>query len=206
MSTGPVFTVGHSNGSLDHLMSLLRNSSIRTIIDIRSDPHSGFVPQFNRQTLEALLPRQRISYRFLGDTLGGHPEDAALYLEDGRVNFALVEKDPAFQRAIEALVNGKLGAAPALLCKEADPLKCPRFFLIGRILSALDSDVIHIRHRDGGLETHKECESRMLTETGQGAPDLFSTHEDKLSRAYDILKHRYDHRGPPSRQRQYGST
>jgi uncharacterized protein (DUF488 family) len=199
VTTATLFTVGHSNDSFEHLLELLRRHSIRTVIDIRSVPYSGRLPQFNRPVLDARLRVAGVTYRFQGDALGGHPKDASFYLADGRVNFDLVEQDALFRRGIEALVGGELGATPVLLCSEAEPLDCPRFFLIGRILDAAGVGVMHVRHSDGALETQSDCEARMLVATGMDAPDLLSSRQDQVNRAYAILKQRYGYRGPPSR-------
>lgn len=194
MTRQTVFTVGHSNSTIDHVLSLMHRHSIRTVIDIRTKPGSGHVPQFNRAALENRLPLEGMAYRFRGEELGGHPEDPFMYLPDRRVNFALVREEPGFQRAVAALAAGEMGAAPVLFCKEADALKCPRFFLIGRILSAQGVEVVHIDHADGGLETHREGELRMLVETEEGDPDLFLSDDERLERGYRALEQRYEHR------------
>ena len=53
----PVFTVGHSNLSLDRFVALLAEHGIGTLVDVRSVPFSRFGPQFNRAELDHALPR-----------------------------------------------------------------------------------------------------------------------------------------------------
>ena len=56
MSTS-VWTIGHSNHSLERFVELLRSQSIDFAIDVRSYPYSRYAPHFDREALEAALPR-----------------------------------------------------------------------------------------------------------------------------------------------------
>ncbi len=47
-----VFTIGHSNHSIEYLIELLQTHSINCIIDVRSVPASAYNPQFNSENLQ----------------------------------------------------------------------------------------------------------------------------------------------------------
>lgn len=190
------YTVGHSDGSMDKLVMTLRQHEIQTVVDIRTVPGSKHVPQFNRDVLESALPPKGFAYRFRGQTLGGHPDDPELYRADFRVDFAKLEAQPEFTRAVDALLDEDL-MAPALLCKEADPFKCPRFFLLGRILTARGVEVLHIDYESGVAEPHRDAEQRMLEQIGgSGLLSLFDSREQEIAAAYARLQFEYDHRAP----------
>src|SRR5213594_427265 len=57
-----VFTVGHSNRSLDAFLAILRGHRIDCLADVRSIPRSRHNPQFNAEELEKSLSREGISY------------------------------------------------------------------------------------------------------------------------------------------------
>jgi uncharacterized protein (DUF488 family) len=70
-----VFTVGHSAMGAPVLVKLLRHFEISLLIDVRSNPRSLRFPQFDREELTSSLKLADIQYLFLGEELGGRPED-----------------------------------------------------------------------------------------------------------------------------------
>ena len=155
-----LFTVGHSNQTLPQLIELLQTHGVGAVADVRSTPYSRRLPQFNRPDLEAELPRQGITYVFLGDELGARRDEPEAY--DGlQAAYERVAELPAFQHGLERVITGvKKGLSLALLCAERDPLTCHRAVLVSRHLVNRGLDVQHI-HGDGRLESHGELEQRM---------------------------------------------
>lgn len=155
-----LFTVGHSNQTLQELIALLQQQRINAVADVRSMPYSRRLPQFNRPELEAGLPRQGITYVFLGEELGARRDEPEAY--DGLVAaYERVARLPAFQHGLNRVISGlKKGLNLALLCAERDPLICHRGVLVSRHLSSRGIDVQHI-HGDGRLESHADLERRM---------------------------------------------
>lgn len=82
-----LYTVGHSNQSLEEFLSLLQKHAITAVADVRSYPYSKMNPQFNRETLSKELKECGIAYVFLGKQLGARSEDPSCYVE-GKVQFA----------------------------------------------------------------------------------------------------------------------
>jgi uncharacterized protein (DUF488 family) len=175
----PLFTVGHSNQTLPELIALLQEHGINAVADVRSVPYSRRLPQFNRPELEAELPKQGITYVFLGEELGARRDEPEAY--DGlQAAYERVAQLPAFQRGLERVITGvHKGLTLALLCAERDPLTCHRAVLVCRHLSDHGLEVQHI-HGDGRLESHGELEQRMqqalqrlgVIEAGNGAVQL----------------------------------
>lgn len=66
-----IFTIGHSNHSLSDFLELLRTYSIQVIVDVRSIPYSRYIPQYNKEKIEAILRNHGFTYLFMGNCLGG---------------------------------------------------------------------------------------------------------------------------------------
>ena len=159
MAADPVqlYSIGHSNVQTERLIALLRQHSIATLCDVRSAPYSRYNPQFNRENLAEALRVAKIAYRFMGDTLGGKPEDSALRTEDGALpDYAKIAASPKFQRGLDQLIALGAHGPTAFMCSEADYHPCHRHRLITPALIDRAVEVWHIMH-DGGLE-HGEIE------------------------------------------------
>jgi len=63
MSNVQIFTIGHSNRSLEEFLALRRAYEIRCLMDVRRFPHSRRNPQFDRELLAQQLPEHGRSYR-----------------------------------------------------------------------------------------------------------------------------------------------
>ena len=74
-STKELFTVGHSNLSIDAFIALLQQHGITAVGDVRSHPYSRFLPHFNQSALKAALLSAGIRYVFLGQELGARVAD-----------------------------------------------------------------------------------------------------------------------------------
>ncbi|KKM26562.1 hypothetical protein LCGC14_1583570, partial [marine sediment metagenome] len=69
---GPgMFTIGHSNHSIENFLSLLRQHHIRAVVDVRSKPYSRFSPHFCRDALRDHVRGAGIDYYWAGKELGG---------------------------------------------------------------------------------------------------------------------------------------
>ncbi len=140
-----LYTIGHSNDPIDYFFSLLRQNGIDTVADVRSIPYSRYARQFNKNALETFLEKRSLRYLYMGDTLGGKIRDPAYLDGKGRIDTAKVVKSPKFLAGISRLEREIAGGAVlALLCAEKEPLRCHRFFLISRFLTARGYEVLHI--------------------------------------------------------------
>jgi hypothetical protein len=170
-STGPgqrLFSIGHSNHDLDHLVQLLQRVGVTAVADVRSSPFSQRYPQFNRTELEQGLQQHGIGYLFLGDELGGRPGPPSLYDDDGRVNYERVRATAFFQAGLDRLRRSLDRFTVAMLCAEEDPLDCHRGLMIAPALVEYGIQPAHLRG-DGSVETTADLEQRLLAETRVGA-------------------------------------
>jgi uncharacterized protein (DUF488 family) len=65
-----LYTIGHSNHTLQEFIKILQNNNISCLVDIRSYPGSKHVPQFNKKHLAKILPKHGITYTHIPE-LGG---------------------------------------------------------------------------------------------------------------------------------------
>jgi uncharacterized protein (DUF488 family) len=154
---------------------------VTAVADIRSEPYSGFNPQFGREVLKSFLETSGINYVFLGDELGAHPKDRACYKGD-KVHYKLMAETALFKEGLKRVVSGSERHRIALLCAEKDPLLCHRSVLISRELEALGMNVSHILE-DGSLESQDEAMNRLLKQSGLDGGDLFRTKEQLIEDA-----------------------
>ena len=155
-----VYTVGHSNHSLEALAELLLKHEINAVVDVRSVPYSRFNPQFNQDALSNALRDHRIAYVYLGAELGGRVDDVQCY-EAGQIQFDRVARTRIFRRGFERLCTGARTYRLAVMCAEKEPLDCHRTLLVAPELERSGFRVVHI-HGDGRTETNAEAMSRLL--------------------------------------------
>ena len=167
-----VFTVGHSNHSLEGFVALLLQHGVTALADVRSVPHSRRHPHFNRAALAAALEARGIDYVFLGRELGGRTRDPALY-EHGRVSYERILRTEQFRAGIGRVLRGAARHSIVLMCAEREPLDCHRTLLVARALDLRGLEIQHI-HADGRLERHAEAMDRLVEEFDLHAEgDLF---------------------------------
>jgi uncharacterized protein (DUF488 family) len=157
-----VYTVGHSDHTTDALLLLLQQHGIALVVDVRSQPYSQWVPQFNRENLARDLQAAGIRYVFLGDSLGGRPKDRKLYDPDQEhPNYERLASSPEYLAGIEQLLQLAAKERAAILCSEGDHHRCHRGLLITPTLLAREARVLHIAP-DGTL-ADPQAEPKQLT-------------------------------------------
>jgi len=195
-----LFTVGHSNWPFPRFVELLKSAGVDFLLDVRSRPASGRNPHFSQPVFETLLRGEGIGYLFLGEELGGRPEDPSLYRPNGAVDYQACRKSFAFRAGIERVAQEAQRHKVALVCAEEDPLDCHRFLMISPALVAAGLTPVHLRG-NGQLELQRAVEDRLLAATGFGhfANDLLfpEARNEALEKAYDLQAERAAFRVDP---------
>ncbi len=143
-----IYTVGHSNHSLEFFLEILERFSIKALVDVRSYPHSRYVPHFNRENLEKVLGERGIEYIWMGDALGGKftlGKKREFLRPDGKIDWEAVRRAGFFQDGIKKLLSIARGKNTAIMCAEENPYRCHRGFLIAPALLEAGVEVLHIR-------------------------------------------------------------
>jgi uncharacterized protein (DUF488 family) len=141
-----LFSIGHSNAEINAFLDLLRRYEIAALVDTRSQPYSRYNRHFNREELKHSIEEAGIEYFYLGKELGGRPEDQALYLQNGKVDYELVAQSSLYLAGIERLLTLASARRVAFMCAEADYTSCHRYRLITRTLTQRGIGVRHILH------------------------------------------------------------
>jgi len=130
MGVGKVYSIGHSNRTLEQFISLLKAHAIAQVVDVRTIPKSRHNPQFNKGDLAKSLRSKRIGYRHMKN-LGGLRHAKADSQNRGWENlsfrgFADYMETDAFAAAIEKLQAVASKKKTAIMCAEAVPWRCHR--------------------------------------------------------------------------------
>lgn len=140
----PIYTIGYGGRSIEEFIAVLAQYQIAYLVDVRSAPYSRHKPEFSKEALARTLQAQGIRYLFLGDALGGRPDDPTCYI-DGKVDYEEVKRRPFYRQGIERLQRAfRQQQRVVLMCSEGKPESCHRSKLIGVSLAALDIPVVHI--------------------------------------------------------------
>ncbi len=193
-----LFSVGHSNQELSQFTALLRGAGVNAVADVRTSPYSRRMPWFNREALKQGLTSIGIAYVYLGDLLGGRPDERDLYDADGCADYERVRATACFRRGLERLLRGLERHTVAMMCCEDDPLDCHRGLMITPAVKQAGLSPLHLR-KDASVETTEAMERRLLSETGlagQVEMPLFGsllTDDDRravLAEAYRVMRRR----------------
>lgn len=165
----PIYTIGYGAREIAEVVRVLQKNQIAFLIDVRSRPYSRFKPAFSKEALQAQLQSEGIRYVFMGEELGGQPEDPACYDDAGKVDYERCAQRAAYLAGVRRLheAQGK-GLRVALMCSEGKPENCHRSKLIGATLLAEGLEVLHIDENDA-LITQQEVMLRVI----KGQPSLF---------------------------------
>lgn len=150
-----IFTVGHSNHSLEMFIDLLKSHKIDVLVDVRSKPFSRFSAQFNKEELKNAVQASGIKCVFLGREIGGRPESSEFYDVEGFVLYSRLAESTLFHEGIDRLIKGIKTYRVAVMCSEENPVNCHRRLLVGRVLAKRGVSVRHIRG-DGTVQDEDE--------------------------------------------------
>jgi len=183
-----LFTIGHSNHSLDHFIELLLAHRLSTIADVRSSPYSKYSPHFNKDVLDNVLRNANIEYIFLGRELGAQRSEDDCYI-DGQAKYDRIAHLPTFQHGLEKVLQEVERNRVALMCAESDPITCHRTILICRELKKTcpGLNITHILA--DGTEEQQELSEKRLIKLHKLQPELFgdlTSPSGLIEKAYDL--------------------
>ena len=169
MSQLPIYTIGYGARDIEAFLDVLKQHHINYLIDVRSRPYSRYKPEFSKRPLEQQLTGNQIRYVFMGDALGGQPDDPSCYDKDGKVDYEQCRRRPQFLAGIERLQKAyEQQLQVVLMCSEGKPETCHRAKLIGEVLHKEGIEVRHIDEKDD-LLSHTQVMLRVV----KRQPSLF---------------------------------
>jgi uncharacterized protein (DUF488 family) len=191
-----VYTIGHSNHTVEHFLGLLQTHAVQVVVDARSQPYSKYATQFDHEALKGTLQDAGIRYLYLGRELGGRPEEDEFYDDEGHVLYDRVAATCLFQKGLTRLERGIREYKVALLCAEENPAACHRRLLVGRVLFNHGIQVEHIRG-DGRIETEEEVAAQ--TDPDRDQLSLFGKAEAEPWKSIpSVLRKKRPNRETPS--------
>lgn len=174
-----LFSIGHGNKSIEKFIEELKSFDIAYLVDVRTSPYSKWNPQFNQSALQNYLMSLGIRYVYMGNVLGGLPNDSSCYT-NGRIDYAKMANKKTFISGLERLiVANQKKIRLAVMCSESEPEMCHRSKLIGQELIKRNISLQHI------VEIHRAISQidviNILTK-GNGIVNLFGEEETLMSR------------------------
>ena len=178
-------TIGHGKTELNLFIKILLGYKVDCVVDVRSVPYSKYSPNYNKEKFESELAKYKISYKWLGDSLGGRPKDFSTYDENGFVDYEKLVKSELFSKGLLQLEELSLTNNVAIMCSEHDPMKCHRFLAISRELARREYILYHIKDcKKIVKQSQLEDELVKLHFGSEIQLDLFSNTDDTLSKSY----------------------
>lgn len=155
-----LFTIGHSNHSLDKFLNLLKEHEITALAGIRRFPSSRKFPQFNQEELAKALQRASIEYHWLESLGGRRPKQKSIspslnsgLRNDSFHNYADYMQTKPFQQGIDELLMIAEKKRTAYMCSESLFWQCHRR-LVSDYLAAHGHAVWHI-FPSGEIKPHQ---------------------------------------------------
>ena len=150
-----IWTIGHSNISVDRFIELLSAHDIGLVADVRRYPGSRRHPQFSASALAHSLEERNLGYVHLAELGGrrtprGDSKNTAWRHPSFR-GYADYMATPAFVDGVKRLVQLAAGRPTAIMCAEALWWQCHRG-LIADALRVAGHRVLHITSR--GVQEH----------------------------------------------------
>jgi ATP-dependent DNA helicase RecQ len=171
------YAIGFSGRTVAQVIELLQTHQVGFLVDVRSHPESDQDETFHPEPLHEALNAAGLQYMWMGDSLGGAPDDPSVQ-RDGFVDVELLRSAEFYLAGIARLEKAHQGGhRVALFSDETAPERSHRSRLIGVSLSERGIDVTHI-NEDGELRTQHDIEQRIATasESDPAEPDWYSQH------------------------------
>ena len=127
-----IWTIGHSNRSIDAFLALLNEYIVQVLVDVRSFPTSK-IEHFKRERMEKWLSQQGIEYLWLGKELGGYR----------RGGYKTHMRTKLCSEGVKQLLEIAKVKRTCIMCMELKPKYCHRRFISAH-LERKGVKVIHI--------------------------------------------------------------
>jgi len=125
-----IYTIGHSTRPVSEFVDILKYYGISLLVDIRTVPRSRHMPDYNLDTLPAILKKEGIGHKYMA-SLGGLRKPKADSVNGGWRNksfrgYADYMQTDDFRAGVEELMQDAKEETVAIMCAEAVPWRCHR--------------------------------------------------------------------------------
>ncbi|MEN8077439.1 DUF488 domain-containing protein [Clostridioides difficile] len=157
-----IYTIGHSNYSVEKLIDMLKFYDINCVVDIRGTPYSKYNIQFDKETIKYTLTHSGFIYIYMAKELAAKRINKQSYNSEGYSDFEKVIHEDDFINGIKRLKVGcEKGYKIALLGAMQEPIRCHRSILVGRALRDYGFNVKHILD-DYSIASQEDIEKNIL--------------------------------------------
>ena len=157
-----IYTLGHSNYTIEKLIDMLKKYNINCVVDIRGTPYSKYNVQFDKEIIRYTLTKAGFIYIYMAKEFAAKRINKESYNEEGYSDFELVVNEKDFLDGIERLKSGcNKGYRIALLGAMQEPIRCHRSILVGRALIKYGFNVKHILD-DYSIASQDDIEDMLL--------------------------------------------
>lgn len=157
-----IYTIGHSNYTIEKLIDMLHYYNINCVVDIRGTPYSKYNVQFDKETIRYTLNKAGFIYIYMAKELAAKRVNKQSYNEEGYSDFEKVINEKEFIEGIERLKNGcDKGYKIALLGAMQESIRCHRAILVGKALRKYGFNVKHILD-DYSIVSQDDIEEMLL--------------------------------------------
>lgn len=167
-----VYTIGHSNRTIESFLRLLKSHEIEVLADVRRFPGSRTHPHFGQDALSRSLEDAGIAYRFLGESLGGRRPQSLTKDESPNLgltnssfrNFADYMLTADFRRGVRELLSIARRRKTCIMCSEGWWVRCHRRL----IADYLTVHGVEVRHISSGIRADPhEMDELAVSDSGQ---------------------------------------
>lgn len=142
----PLLTVGYEGRSVAEVVAALAEQSVSLVVDVRLTPLSR-KPGLSKRRLGEHLAAVGIDYLHLPAL--GNPRDNRDGFRAGtvasRARFIGLLKEPAAERSLVEIIEHAARETVALLCFEADPMRCHRHLISDAVVRLVGhSPSVHV--------------------------------------------------------------
>ena len=82
-----IYTIGHSNYTLERLIDMLNHYKIDVVVDIRGTPYSKYNTQYNKEVLQSNLRKLGYTYIYMADEFAAKRKTKVSYNDEGYADF-----------------------------------------------------------------------------------------------------------------------
>ena len=138
MAKGPTcYTIGYGDRTLEEFISLLLNSNITHLIDVRRYPHS-WMEDFDKEALQTMIPKNGIAYVHCAGVGGMRESSYSEYMETEEFN-------NSFTRLVAFILEvNSIDGNPVLMCAEKNPKDCHRRYLAQHLEQQSGIEIVHL--------------------------------------------------------------
>ncbi|MDD2376425.1 MAG: DUF488 domain-containing protein [Clostridia bacterium] len=178
-------TIGYGKTDIQTFIRTLLRYKVNCIVDVRSSPYSKYSEHYNKEVFAAVLAKHNISYKWLGNSLGGRPKDDLVYDEKGIVDYEKLIKTELFLSGLKELEELSVTNNVAIMCSEQEPIRCHRFLAISRELAKREFRVVHIKDFNSYVKQTQLEDDLVQIHFGSNVQlDIFSKMNDAIAESY----------------------